>query len=178
LERLAPGSLAHPDGSYSKHILLGDDAVWAVEVPHARVGDRRQYLIMANGVTRAFIDPRARQMTCPEAGSWSLIVDGTAVPLLPNEAGLNRLMIYELHVGTFHVPSGEQTGRFADAVARLDYLKDLGVNAVELMPVHENVWSHDHQPADYNWGYDPVQLFAVNSSYGPRGLQIVRPGVP
>ncbi len=75
-------------------------------------------------------------------------------------------MIYELHIGTFHVPPGKQVGTFTDAIAKLDYLKNLGVNAVELMPVHENIWSHDHQPANYNWGYDPVQLFAVNSSYG------------
>ena len=142
------------------------DDVWAADVPGAKTGDQLQYLIRANGVTRAFIDPRARQLSSPEAGSSSVIVDSTAEPSLPTEHRLGRFVIYEMHVGTFHVPAGKQTGSFADAIAKLDYLKELGVNAVELMPVHENVWSHDHQPANYNWGYDPVQLYAVNSSYG------------
>jgi 1,4-alpha-glucan branching enzyme len=143
-----------------------DDVVWTADVAGAKAGDRFQYLIRSNGVTRAFIDPRARQLTSPEAGASALIVDGGAEPSLPTEPCLGCFVIYEMHIGTFHVPSGKQMGSFADAIAKLDHLKNLGVNAVELMPVHENIWSHDHQPASFNWGYDPVQLYAVNSSYG------------
>ena len=76
------------------------------------------------------------------------------------------MVIYELHIGTFNVVPPKRTGTFADAIEKLDYLKDLGVNAIEVMPVHENAWFHDHTPDNYNWGYDPVQLYAVNSSYG------------
>lgn len=143
-----------------------DDAVWTADVSGAKVGDRFQYLITANGASRTFIDPRARQLTCPDRSSSSVIVDSTPEPSLTKEPCLGCCVIYEMHVGTFNVPSGKQTGTFADAVAKLDYLKELGVNAVELMPVHENIWSHDHKPANFNWGYDPVQLYAVNSSYG------------
>jgi 1,4-alpha-glucan branching enzyme len=143
-----------------------DDAVWTADVPGAKTGDRFQYLIRVNGVTRTFIDPRARQLTSPETGASSLIVNGAAEPSLSTEPCLGCFVIYEMHIGTFNVPAGKQIGSFADALAKLDYLRDLGVNAVELMPVHENIWSHDHQPANFNWGYDPVQLYAVNSSYG------------
>ena len=63
-------------------------------------------------------------------------------------------VIYELHVGTF-TPDGS----FKGAEQKLDYLRDLGVTAIELMPV-----------ADFsgrrNWGYDGVLLYAPDSSYG------------
>ncbi|MBI4293049.1 MAG: malto-oligosyltrehalose trehalohydrolase [Betaproteobacteria bacterium] len=62
--------------------------------------------------------------------------------------------IYELHVGTFTA-----AGTFAAAAERLDYLADLGVTAIELMPVADF-------PGRRNWGYDGVLLFAPDSSYG------------
>lgn len=72
---------------------------------------------------------------------------------------LSAAVIYELHIGTF---TGE--GTFEAAIARLDYLVELGVTHVELMPVAE--YSGDH-----NWGYDGVDLFAPHHSYGgPIGL--------
>ncbi|MGA2354125.1 MAG: malto-oligosyltrehalose trehalohydrolase [Terriglobales bacterium] len=63
-------------------------------------------------------------------------------------------VIYELHVGAF--TSG---GTFAAARERLDYLAELGVTAVELMPVADF-------PGKCNWGYDGVLPFAPDSSYG------------
>jgi maltooligosyltrehalose trehalohydrolase len=63
-------------------------------------------------------------------------------------------VIYELHIGTF---SAE--GTFDGALAHLDELKDLGVTAIEIMPVAQF-------PGTRNWGYDGVQLFAVQNSYG------------
>jgi 1,4-alpha-glucan branching enzyme len=143
-----------------------EDAVWRGDVPGAKPGDRYQYVIRTNGATGAFADPRARQLTGPDRGASSIIVDPKAVPPLGSEPDFSQMVLYELHVGTFNVPPGKQTGTFADAIAKLDYLKGLGVNAVELMPVHENARSDDHTPANHNWGYDPVQLYAVNSSYG------------
>lgn len=69
-------------------------------------------------------------------------------------------MIYELHIGTF-----TEAGTFDAASDRLDYLKDLGVNCVELMPIAQT-------PGDRNWGYDVVAPFAVSRAYGgPEGLQ-------
>jgi maltooligosyltrehalose trehalohydrolase len=68
-------------------------------------------------------------------------------------------VIYELHVGTF-----TPTGTFDSAVERLDYLVDLGVDFVELMPV--NSFSGTH-----GWGYDGVLWYSVQESYGgPDGL--------
>jgi maltooligosyltrehalose trehalohydrolase len=63
-------------------------------------------------------------------------------------------IIYELHVGTF-----TPAGTFSAAAERLDYLADLGITAIELMPVADF-------PGRRNWGYDGVLPFAPDSVYG------------
>jgi maltooligosyltrehalose trehalohydrolase len=73
---------------------------------------------------------------------------------------LSDLVIYELHVGTF-----TPAGTFEAIIPHLEALRDLGVTAVELMPVAEF-------PGSRNWGYDGVHLYAPQSTYGgPRGLR-------
>ncbi len=75
-------------------------------------------------------------------------------------ADMADLLIYELHVGAF------TAGGTFDALAeRLPYLRELGVTAIELMPVAEF-------PGRRNWGYDGVHPYAPQSSYGgPEGLR-------
>ncbi|MFN0049584.1 MAG: malto-oligosyltrehalose trehalohydrolase [Cytophagales bacterium] len=67
---------------------------------------------------------------------------------------LAELVIYELHIGTF-----SQEGTFAAAISKLPYLVELGINAIELMPVAQF-------PGTRNWGYDGVYAFATQESYG------------
>lgn len=67
---------------------------------------------------------------------------------------LEDLVVYEAHVGSF-TPSGD----FAGIVERLTHLKDLGVSALELMPVGDFAGGR-------NWGYDGVSLFAPARCYG------------
>ena len=70
------------------------------------------------------------------------------------------LAIYELHVGTF-----TPAGTFDGVIDRLPMLRELGVTALEIMPVAEF-------PGARNWGYDGVSLYAVQSTYGgPDGLK-------
>ncbi|HHP7231529.1 MAG TPA: alpha-amylase family glycosyl hydrolase [Xenococcaceae cyanobacterium] len=78
-------------------------------------------------------------------------------PLPSNE----ELIIYELFVGGFSggEKDGTERGDFEDVIDKLDYLCQLGINAVELMPVQE-------YPGDDNWGYTPRYYLAVESSYG------------
>lgn len=66
----------------------------------------------------------------------------------------SETIIYELHVGTF-TPQGTLTA----ATAKLDYLVDLGITAIELMPLADF-------PGGRNWGYDGVLPYAPDSSYG------------
>jgi maltooligosyltrehalose trehalohydrolase len=73
---------------------------------------------------------------------------------------LADLVLYELHVGTFTAQ-----GTFEAIIPHLPKLVDLGVTAIELMPVAEF-------PGSRNWGYDGVHLYAPQSTYGgPRGLR-------
>jgi len=71
-----------------------------------------------------------------------------------------EMIIYEIHVGTF-----THEGTFAAAIDRLNDLKELGINAIEIMPVAQF-------PGNRNWGYDGVYPYAVQNSYGgPDGLK-------
>jgi maltooligosyltrehalose trehalohydrolase len=68
-------------------------------------------------------------------------------------------VIYELHVGTF-----TEAGTFDAAIEKLDYLVDLGIDFVELMPVNSFAGTH-------GWGYDGVLWYSVHEGYGgPDGL--------
>ena len=73
---------------------------------------------------------------------------------------LHGSVIYELHIGTFTAE-----GTFDAAIGRLDHLRDLGVQSVELMPVAAF-------PGKHGWGYDGINLWAVHEPYGgPDGLK-------
>ncbi len=75
---------------------------------------------------------------------------------------LADFIIYELHTGTF-----SPEGTFAGVIQRLGYLSELGITAVELMPVAQF-------PGERNWGYDGVYPFAVQTSYGGEdGLKLL-----
>ncbi len=87
-------------------------------------------------------------------------------PLLPGTirpgagSSLPGAVLYELHVGTF-----TPEGTFDAAIAHLDHLADLGIDAVELLPCNDFAGNH-------GWGYDGVDLYAVHEPYGgPDGLK-------
>lgn len=63
-------------------------------------------------------------------------------------------VFYELHVGTF-----TEEGTFLAAIEKLDYLRELGVNVVELMPIAP-------MPGTRGWGYDGVSIYAIHHPYG------------
>jgi maltooligosyltrehalose trehalohydrolase len=73
---------------------------------------------------------------------------------------LSQYLIYELHVGAF-----TREGTFDSAISQLGYLRDLGVTALEIMPVAQF-------PGGRNWGYDGVYPYAVQNTYGgPLGFK-------
>jgi maltooligosyltrehalose trehalohydrolase len=77
-----------------------------------------------------------------------------------NGLALGELVIYEVHVGTY-----TEAGSFDALIGHLQSIRDLGITAVELMPIGQF-------PGSRNWGYDGVYPFAVQNSYGgPLGLK-------
>jgi len=146
------------------------DTTWTGTVSGTEAGDKYRYAITRGAVTREFNDPRAQQLTgfdLPDGYGLpgnddkpqSVIVDTSFNMPAFTVPTFNTMVIYELHIGTFN-------RTFAGAVAKLDYLKNLGINVVEVLPITQNPLFSDHTPADHDWGYDPVQLFAVKSKYG------------
>lgn len=75
--------------------------------------------------------------------------------------GDHQLVIYELHIGDFSGGERDEKtrGKYQDVTSKLDYLQELGINCLELMPVKEN-------PGEYSWGYSPQHFFATESNYG------------
>tara|TARA_B100000959_G_scaffold287499_1_gene373102 strand:- start:229876 stop:231939 length:2064 start_codon:yes stop_codon:yes gene_type:complete len=94
---------------------------------------------------------------------------------------MEELIIYELHARGFTKDLSskvDKPGTFHGLVEMLPYLQDLGVNAIELMPIHEFVETgiHRHNPEnqqrlyDY-WGYSTIAFFAPKASYAATGKQ-------
>lgn len=135
------------------------DGYFVGTVAGARAGDRYFYRF-TDGSERP--DPASRFQPLGVHGP-SQIVDRGGFPWSDaNWQGLplEEYVIYELHVGTFTAE-----GTFESVIPRLDCLAELGVTAVELMPVAQF-------PGERNWGYDGAYPFAPQSSYGgPEGLK-------
>ncbi|WP_113700584.1 malto-oligosyltrehalose trehalohydrolase [Nonomuraea lactucae] len=132
---------------------------WALDVPEATHGTRYGYVLDGGG---PYPDPRSRRQ--PEGiFSLSAVYDHGHFTWADDEwtgRDLRGAVIYELHVGTF-----TQEGTFEAAIERLGHLVELGVDFVEVMPVAP-------VPGARNWGYDGVDLYAVNETYGgPDGLK-------
>jgi len=124
-------------------------------------GDSRYSYVLDDERTRP--DPVSRYQPAGVHGP-SAIVDPNAFVWTDHTwkgIALPQVILYELHPGTF-TPDGTFTGM----LPYLDYLRDeLGVTAVELMPVAEF-------PGSRNWGYDGASLYAPHSAYGgPQGLK-------
>ncbi len=119
----------------------------------AEPGD--DYLFVADG--RPLPDPCSRWQPAGLRGPSRVLSPPVTRRIEPPP--LAQLVIYELHIGTW-----TSEGTFEAAIGHLRELADLGVNAIELMPVAEF-------PGRHGWGYDGVYLFAAHSAYGgPLGL--------
>ena len=135
---------------------------WSLDVRGLGHGAPYQFVITNGASTLWRNDPRAREVS--SSVGYSVVQD--PVLLHGADSGFqmpawNDLILYELHIGTFNDLAGGAPGNFASAEAMLPYLADLGVNAVELMPVCEFA-------ADYSWGYNYSHPFSVESAYGGR----------
>ncbi|MFC6645224.1 malto-oligosyltrehalose trehalohydrolase [Granulicella cerasi] len=132
---------------------------WTLEVD-CNCGDRYAYLI--DDDTTPYPDPRALRQPDGVHG-MSELYDHSRFEWhdqLWRGSPKSGAIIYEMHIGTF-----SEEGTFAGAIKHLDYLADLGVTHLELLPVNQFA-------GDRGWGYDGVSLFAVQESYGgPDGLK-------
>jgi len=133
---------------------------WSGEVADVVVGDGYLYAVTFAGQVLERIDPYARRVT-NSAGHAEVYDEAAFVwSNAPYQSPTwDDLVIYDLHVGTFAAAPGSPFPDLVQAATRLPYLRDLGVSAVELLPVAEFA-------GDRSWGYNPAVPFAVESSYG------------
>src|SRR4029077_1478937 len=114
------------------------------------------------------VDPYAREIDVVNGIRQAVVHDGNefhwdgVVYVTPEK---RELVVYEMHVGNFNELPGQQVGTFEDAIAKLPYLANLGINAIELLP-----------PSQFggllSWGYNPTDPFAVETAYGgPNALK-------
>lgn len=145
-------SLELPARSVSLPMQVQDHG-WYELVTTATAGERYQFRL-PDGTCVA--DPASR-CQAEDADGPSLIVDPLDYRWV-NDGWRGRpwheAVIYELHVGTF-----TPEGTFSSAIERLPYLRDLGITAIELMPIADF-------PGARNWGYDGVLPFAPDRAYG------------
>ncbi len=138
-----------------------ENGYWGGNVPEARPGDEYKYRLKTPFGEFQRNDPYARELT--NSVGNSLVVNPADFDWTGDDAyqmpSWNRLVIYELHIGTFNAKQEGQPGDFYSAIERLNYLKSLGINAIEVMPIAEF-------PGDFSWGYNPAHPFAVESRYG------------
>ncbi len=134
---------------------------WAGLIPTAKAGDEYKFVIYQGENKYVRIDPYAREVTNSVGNA---VIHDPAFDWGDDHftiAAWNTLIIYEMHIGTFHdedLADGKPS-TFASAIKRLPYLQELGINAVELMPPMEF-------PGGYSWGYNPSSIFAIESDYG------------
>ena len=126
---------------------------WFEVVTEARAGTQYQFNIDNQ---HAVPDPASRFQALSVHGA-SGVIDPLAYEWRDSEWNgrpWKEAVIYELHLGTF-----SNEGTFASAEAKLDYLVDLGITAIELMPLSSF-------PGERNWGYDGVLPYAPARCYG------------
>ncbi|TDB65373.1 DUF3459 domain-containing protein [Arundinibacter roseus] len=159
-------------GSFSnwdtdKHLLMSEGGgYWAGQVDEAKPGDEYKFLLKTPSGDLYKNDPYALKLT--NSIGNGVIYDQSAFDWEDDDYVMpswNELVIYEMHVGTFHVRENEPTGNFYSAIDKLPYLQELGINAIELMPVFEF-------PGSTSWGYNPAFPFSIESDYGgPDGFK-------
>ena len=129
------------------------EGIWELQVPGLHAGQRYGYRI-DDGPERP--DPASRFQPLGVHGLSEVVsahdFGWTDASWRGVEPG--NLVIYELHVGTF-----TETGTFHGVAARLPALRDLGITAIELMPVADFA-------GERGWGYDGVALYAPSHAYG------------
>ncbi|MBM3599482.1 MAG: malto-oligosyltrehalose trehalohydrolase [Alphaproteobacteria bacterium] len=141
------------EGGTTPPMVRGAGGWHALATAKARAGTRYRFVIDGE---IAVPDPASRfqpqdvhgpsEVVDPAAFAWS-DADWNGRPW-------HETVLYEMHVGTF-----TREGDYASAARRLDHLVDLGITAIELMPLAE-------APGGRNWGYDGVLPFAPEHRYG------------
>jgi maltooligosyltrehalose trehalohydrolase len=153
---LNPGRRLQSSGRSASGALPLEHAGYGIYAVVAQAPPGTDYCYLVGN--RRLPDPASRWQPHGLRGPSRVYAPAPARPFTPRPLG--EQVIYELHVGSF-----SPEGTFAGAIPYLAGLAELGITAIEIMPVAEF-------PGNRGWGYDGVYLSAAQSSYGgPAGLR-------
>lgn len=163
----------------SDRLLHQSDGTWSGFIPGIKDGSAYRYYVVGEGGSGFKRDPWARELgTNPAFPDCDCLVrDPESYPWHDaafRPVPFNELVVYQLHVGAFYRVDAEgrdqrkSVGRFLDVITRIRYLRKLGVNAVQLLPVQEF-------PYDNSLGYNNVDFFSPEMAYQVEGADEVRP---
>lgn len=139
-------------------LVRGDHGDWHGFIAGVTDGALYKYWITGEAGPGWKRDPYARELREP---NWDCVVRRSSFPW--HETGFrtpafNDFVIYQLHVGAFHTPRFPTTGTFLDVVDKIPYLADLGVTAIQLLPIQEF-------PGDFSLGYNGTDYFSPEMAY-------------
>ncbi len=181
----APGAKAvHVCGDFNNWVkkdpatLLVRDVsgYWAGFIPGIGDGAHYKFWIEGEGGSGYKRDPYARELTHPDTSPGTfpfpccncVVRDPSIYPWHDRgfcPPALKDLIIYQLHIGTFHGADasgndfrGRRVARFLDVLFRIDHLRALGVNAIEPLPIAE-------YPTEFSMGYNGVDIFSPEMEY-------------
>ena len=157
---------------------------WSANLAGANAGDQYKFVLTnpSSPVPLWRMDPYVTRIV-HDGVNLNGVIDSPAVGYAPADytsPGWTELVIYEMHIRTFlpgdgsvrdasgnpiKTSDGSFIGSFASAAAKLDYLRDLGVNAIELLPLGEFT-------GDISAGYNPAYIYAIEDEFGgPDGFR-------
>ena len=147
---------------------LGDNT-WAAFLPGLGEGDPYRFWVVGNAASGLKRDPRARDLGIapPYPNCDCLVRSPNTFPWHDqgfHPPAFNDYILYQLHVGAFFrvdAAGNDQRrliGRFLDILDRVDYLRDLGINAVQLLPIQEF-------PTETSLGYNNLDFYSPEMAY-------------
>ena len=177
--------LENSDGTFtSLNMIREEKGVYRLTVPGDLLRRKYHYVITNNGATRIINDPYGTGTSLNS--EYSAVVDVTSLKnkekIIPTKKieKYTDAIIYEVNIRDFTEPSNtnienkakylgmveeNKTSSFGDKVG-LDYLKDLGITHIQLQPILDYNSNDIYKICkEYNWGYDPVSMFAIEGQY-------------
>lgn len=139
---------------------------WVGFIPGVLDGARYKFWIVGEGSSGWKRDPYARELS---AVSSDCIARNPSFPW--HETGFrtppfHNLVIYQLHVGAFYTPHWPQrAGTFLDVSDKVQYLADLGVTAIQMLPIQEF-------PGDFSLGYNGTDYFSPEMAFGVENVRL------
>ena len=163
------GSFNAWSGTANPLFAEGSSGFWSVDVDGVKIDDQYKFVVVGASSPSPLWknDPYARELTQSNGNSVVADANFTWDSTGYQTPAWNETVIYEVHVGSFKFDPASINGRgtFTSLISKLDYLQDLGINAIEVMAAGEF-------PFDYSWGYNQSYMFAIENLYGgPNGFR-------